>query len=108
MFAEALANKQGEENLMEYTELSISQGTATHIAAAFDPSIAGMYYTIPIHFPSVREANVYMPTDHNGGYLVLCDAQLAPGNAKTYASDKGNAERLWKLGEEIVGECFPG
>ncbi|EPQ53758.1 NAD P-binding protein [Gloeophyllum trabeum ATCC 11539] len=62
---------------------NLTQGTATHMVAAFDPAL----------------------DQHNGVYLQDC--QLAPEDeTKPYAVDKKSAERLWKLSEEIVGQKF--
>ncbi|KAJ7465022.1 hypothetical protein FB451DRAFT_1369962 [Mycena latifolia] len=61
---------------------TLAQGAATTVAAAFDTRIA----------------------DKPGAYLVDCveaNAQIAPHNA-----DPANAEKLWTLTEEIVGEKF--
>ena len=61
---------------------TVEEGSATTVAAAFDPDIKGS----------------------NGSYLVHC--KVAPEEAAEYALDEGAAERLWKLSEEIVGEKF--
>ncbi|KAL2043696.1 hypothetical protein ABVK25_012524 [Lepraria finkii] len=61
---------------------TVEEGSATTVAAAFDPDIKGS----------------------NGSYLVHCN--IAPEEAAEYALDEGAAERLWKLSEEIVGEKF--
>jgi NAD(P)-dependent dehydrogenase (short-subunit alcohol dehydrogenase family) len=59
---------------------SVEQGVTTTLVAALDPRIEGQ----------------------SGSYLA--DAQIEP--AYEYATDEGNAERLWKLSEELVGEKF--
>ncbi|PWY65899.1 NAD(P)-binding protein, partial [Aspergillus eucalypticola CBS 122712] len=59
-----------------------SQGAATLIVAAYDPSIS----------------------DKNGSYMV--NNQVNNDEAVDYALDPKNAERLWKLSEEIVGQKF--
>ena len=80
------------------------QGTATHVAASFDPSISGIYNSL------ANQANMDVkrtnpPTDHNGSFLL--NSQLAPPDEiHPYAADKGNAEELWKISERIVGETF--
>ncbi|KAG6909893.1 putative secondary metabolism biosynthetic enzyme [Tephrocybe rancida] len=61
---------------------TIAQVTATHIVAGFDPSIA----------------------DQSGSYLVDC--KVANEQAAPYATDKGNAKKLWDLSEELVGQKF--
>ncbi|KAG6829140.1 hypothetical protein H0H87_012509 [Tephrocybe sp. NHM501043] len=61
---------------------TVPQVTATHIVAAFDPSIA----------------------DQSGSYLV--DLKIANEQAAPYALDKENAKKLWTLSEEIVKQKF--
>ena len=56
------------------------QGVATIIRAALDPSLA------------------------SGSYAQDCNVH----EAAEYATDTGNAEKLWKLSEELVGEEFRG
>jgi NAD(P)-dependent dehydrogenase (short-subunit alcohol dehydrogenase family) len=58
----------------------IEQGVNTTLIAALDPRIEAQ----------------------SGAYLA--DAQVAP--AYEYAADPDNAERLWKLSEQLVGEKF--
>lgn len=82
--------------------MTISVGTATHVVASFDPSIAGKCLQ-----------SVYLSTsppltcnpEHNGAYLSK-GTIAAPEEILNYAVDKENAERLWKLSEKIVGETF--
>jgi len=65
-----------------YTWKTIPQGAATTVVAAFDPSL----------------------NDKPGTYLSDCVAAnelIAPPS-----SDPANAEKLWILTEEIVGETF--
>ncbi|PYH73147.1 short-chain dehydrogenase [Aspergillus vadensis CBS 113365] len=59
-----------------------SQGAATLIVAAYDPSIS----------------------DKNGSYMV--NNKVNNGEAVDYALDPKYAEKLWKLSEEIVGQKF--
>ncbi|QKX63987.1 uncharacterized protein TRUGW13939_11160 [Talaromyces rugulosus] len=61
---------------------SLSQAAATLIVAAYDPSIEGS----------------------NGSYMV--NNQVNNGEAADYALDPKNAERLWALSEELVGQKF--
>lgn len=74
------ANGKPLKSLMELK--SLQQGAATHIVAAFDPSI------VP----------------DNGGYLRDC--QISNHAAAPYALDPENASKLWSLGEKLVGETF--
>jgi NAD(P)-dependent dehydrogenase (short-subunit alcohol dehydrogenase family) len=59
---------------------TLDEGTATILAAAIDPSLTG----------------------ESGSYLDDCKKS----DASAFASDEGNAEKLWKLSEELVGEKF--
>ena len=43
-------------------------------------------------------------SDQNGSYLV--NSKVANEEAEPYALDKINAEKLWRLSEEIVGQKF--
>ncbi|GLB44981.1 putative NAD-P-binding protein [Lyophyllum shimeji] len=61
---------------------TLETSTATHLVAAFDPSIA----------------------DKNGAYLV--DGNVANEQAAPYALDKDQAAQLWTLSEELVGQKF--
>jgi len=61
----------------------MSQGTATHVFAAFEPSLE----------------------DVNGAYCI--DIRVGkPEEIRNQATDMHQAERLWKLSEEIVGQEF--
>ncbi|RDX40636.1 NAD(P)-binding protein [Lentinus brumalis] len=74
--------KQGSDTF-PYTWKNLTQGTATHVVAAFDPKL----------------------DEHNGSYLKDC--QLAPvDELQPFAADKNSATRLWKLSEELVGQSF--
>ncbi|KAI8576444.1 hypothetical protein K450DRAFT_214172 [Umbelopsis ramanniana AG] len=82
-FAEPLKDHEG--NVYDTTGVeykTIAEGTSTHIVAAFDPNI----------------------TSQSGSYLVSC--QLANNEAKAYAIDEAQAERLWELSEKIIGQQF--
>ena len=45
-----------------------------------------------------------MITEHSGAFLVDC--QIKKDGIKAHALGDENAERLWKLSEELVGEKF--
>jgi NAD(P)-dependent dehydrogenase (short-subunit alcohol dehydrogenase family) len=82
-FTEPLKDYDG--NVVDWSNVdwkSIPQGTATHVVAAFDPNIAS----------------------ESGSYLDDC--QIAMDNIKPYAKDDTQAEKLWTLSEEIVGQIF--
>ncbi|KAF2098284.1 putative short-chain dehydrogenase [Rhizodiscina lignyota] len=78
-----LGNHQGFE---PYPYKSMSQGAATHIYAAFEPSLAAS----------------------NGAYLQDCGVpkQDDPEEVKPYAMDPKEAEKLWKYSEKVVGQTF--
>ncbi|KAJ7062114.1 hypothetical protein C8F01DRAFT_1251929 [Mycena amicta] len=61
---------------------TLPQGAATTLVAAFDPRL----------------------DDTPGAYLV--DGVVAPEQVAAYAADPDNAEKLWTLTEEILGERF--
>ncbi|GIK03032.1 hypothetical protein Aspvir_007098 [Aspergillus viridinutans] len=63
----------------------LETGVSTHIYAAFDPDLA----------------------EHNGKYLIDCHvADPWVDTVKPWATSPIEAERLWKLSEELVGEKF--
>jgi NAD(P)-dependent dehydrogenase (short-subunit alcohol dehydrogenase family) len=76
--------KDYEGNVLEFKPefKSVGAGTATHIVAAFDPTIAS----------------------ESGSYLADC--QIAMDQAKPYAKDDTEAAKLWALSEEIIGQKF--
>ncbi|ORY60394.1 oxidoreductase [Leucosporidium creatinivorum] len=83
--AMGINTETGETQSTVFEWKTLPQGAATHIVAAFDPNIA----------------------EQSGSYLDDC--QLANQNAESYALDEeseSNAERLWKLSEELVGDQF--
>lgn len=62
---------------------SLSEGIATHVVAAFDPNLK----------------------DFNGRYFE--DSNAVPlEEVRCWARDPVEAERLWKVSEELVGQKF--
>lgn len=61
---------------------TLNQGVATHITAAFDANIK----------------------DQSGSYLE--DSKIANDNVKPHANNEADAERLWTLSEQLVGQKF--
>lgn len=95
-----LGNKQGEDGY-KVTMKTLTQGTATHVVAAFDPKLDGQCLSTCAP-PTVT---IHPPSEHNGVYLVDC--QLASeDDLKPYAVDKNSAAKLWQLSEELVGQKF--
>lgn len=45
-----------------------------------------------------------MQPDQNGGYLDNCKVDMDA--VEPYAMDRDDAEKLWNLSEEMVGEKF--
>lgn len=71
------------QNTTDWTFKTPSQGASTTVVAAFDSTIA----------------------ENSGAYLVDC--QIDHGDVTMpYAVDKGDAEKLWKLSENLVGQKF--
>ncbi|KAJ7084513.1 hypothetical protein B0H15DRAFT_848014 [Mycena belliarum] len=72
----------GKPNTEKYEWKTVAQGAATTVAAAFDPRVE----------------------DKPGSYLSDCveaNKDVAP-----HSSDPANAEKLWALTEELIGETF--
>ncbi|KAH6613092.1 short-chain dehydrogenase [Boeremia exigua] len=77
----AIVGPMVESKKMEMPkDKTIEQGCATSLAAALDPSL----------------------DNYSGSYLDDCK----PKEVQGYASSDSNAEKLWTLSEEIVGEKF--
>ncbi|OKL56783.1 hypothetical protein UA08_07814 [Talaromyces atroroseus] len=81
---------------------TLSQGAATLIVAAYDLSIEGKQ-TPSSHSDTSIEFNGE-PIESNGSYLV--NNQIHDDDAAEYAVDPKNAERLWTVSEELVGQKF--
>lgn len=74
---------------------------ATLIVAAYDPSIEGK----PLPHVLMTRAEIDRHyTDNNGSHLINNQAQNE--NAASYAIDPANAEKLWTLSENLVGQQF--
>ncbi|KFZ15813.1 hypothetical protein V501_02541 [Pseudogymnoascus sp. VKM F-4519 (FW-2642)] len=83
---DSLATLQAQDNKVgysgwEFRYKTLSQGCATHIVAAFDPTISG----------------------YNGLYLEDCTIFKT---LQSWASDPEAAKKLWTFSEELVGEKF--
>lgn len=98
---------------------------ATHLVAAFDPTISGNSFqpsSLKL-FPALfrdrgsswnikylkkmgfgtRQADEAHTSEYNGGYLEDCNIVRVP---KPWAADASAAKKLWKMSEEMVGEEF--
>ncbi|KAL8826057.1 MAG: hypothetical protein Q9170_007555 [Blastenia crenularia] len=88
-----LGNSEGWSEGFDFK--SPSRGVATHIVAAFDPTLKD------------RTKNCFILLDSNGSYLQ--DGHIANPYTETikpYALDKIEADKLWKLSEKLVGQEF--
>lgn len=78
-----VGNVEGWSEAFDFKTLQ--QGVATHVYAAFEPSLK----------------------DHNGAYCQ--DAHIADPTVdtiKSYATSNIDAERLWRLSEKLAGQTF--
>ncbi|MCJ1324247.1 hypothetical protein MMC10_000909 [Thelotrema lepadinum] len=83
----ALERQQGSEGAWidwsNFRFKTLDQGVATHVRAAFEPNLK----------------------EYNGRYLE--DSEITPKERiRAWARDEIEAERLWKVSEEIVGQNF--
>lgn len=81
--------KRVTESDPEFSWKTIPQGAATQTWAATTPELEG-------------KGGVYCEDCH----VAEIDDTSTKGGVRSYAVDKGNAERLWELSERLVGERF--
>ncbi|KND87675.1 Retinol dehydrogenase 14, partial [Tolypocladium ophioglossoides CBS 100239] len=82
---QTLGNREGWRTLDSFNFITSEQGAATHVFAAFDPSLK----------------------DHNGAYLLECRlADPYVDTVKPWATSSIEADKLWKLSEKLVGQEF--
>ncbi|RAH83875.1 putative short-chain dehydrogenase [Aspergillus japonicus CBS 114.51] len=80
----SLGNREGWRD--EFDAKNLERGAATHVYAAFDPSLKAA----------------------NGAYLIDCHvADPLVDTVKPWATSSFEAERLWRLSEKLVGQEFP-
>ena len=83
------------------TILTLDQGASTYIAAAFDPKLEGNSL--------LRTQRVCCDTEtllaSNGAYLEYC-APVPIKEECPWARGKENADKLWALSENMIGEKF--
>jgi hypothetical protein len=109
-----LGNKEGFMSGFEFK--SPERGVATHVYAAFEPSLKGRVTPIHsirliVHF-SIRvdcdaAPRLISSLGYNGAYLQ--DSHIADPYKDTirpYAKDSVEASRLWKLSEKLVKQNF--
>ncbi|KAJ7119718.1 putative short-chain dehydrogenase [Mycena epipterygia] len=82
MKAAGLLDDNGQPSTTHYQWKTIPEGAATTIFAAFDPSL----------------------NDKSGAYL--SDCKDASSSIAPHSCDPANAEKLWNITEEIIGESF--
>ncbi|MFL0355601.1 SDR family NAD(P)-dependent oxidoreductase [Erythrobacter sp. GH1-10] len=75
----------------DFSWKTIPQGAATQVWAATADELEG-------------RGGVYCEDCH----VAEVDDESTTGGVRTYALDKGNADRLWTISEEMVGETFTG
>ena len=80
-----------------------AHGVATHVFAAFDPSLKGKLYRLSLFSQSNADNSPALI----GPYLEDCHvADPYVDTIKPYAQDRIEADKLWKLSEELVGHRF--
>ena len=82
------------------------RGVATHVYAAFEPSLKGTT-VVPFALELTGTEMLTHVVEVNGVYLD--DAHIADPwtqTVKPWGTDKVEAERLWKLSEKLVGQEF--
>lgn len=78
--------------------VTLQQGAATILLAGLDPSLRGL--SLPV--TTFRRQRANRTTEKSGVFLKECAAK----KTREYASDKGNAEKLWALSEKLLGQKF--
>ncbi|GAA5971486.1 hypothetical protein JCM8115_002777 [Rhodotorula mucilaginosa] len=79
---------------------SLKEGAATHIVAAFEPTLQGKS---ACHGDAVIDLTGLSHAGSGGVYLDNCQIQ---SNVEAYAVDPENAERLWRVSEELVANAL--
>jgi hypothetical protein len=85
-----------------------SQGVATHVFAAFHPSLDSSGQCIASCSPLSKSLQILIMSDgteHNGSYL-LDSGVVNPEQVQSWARDPIEAKKLWTLSEEIAGQKF--
>ena len=77
---------------------SLQQGSASYIVAAFDPTISGKP---PSHVSIL--SSLTATAEASGSYI---SASQLDDTVAAYAVDPKNAEKLWTLSEQLVGQEF--
>ncbi|KWU42163.1 WW domain-containing oxidoreductase [Rhodotorula sp. JG-1b] len=79
---------------------SLKEGAATHIVAAFEPTLQGKS---ACHGEVTIGLTESAYAESGGVYLDNCQIQ---SNVEAYAVDPENAERLWQVSEELVAKAL--
>lgn len=87
-----------EKNVEPPKAKTVEQGSSTTLTAALDPSLDSKFCIT--YMPAIVLTRISLGA--SGAFLDDCN----PAKALDYASSPGNAEKLWALSEEIVGERF--
>ena len=78
-----------------------AEGSATQVAAAFDPSLESL---LPTYLQRKKSLLIVL-LGNNGAFLENCK----PSETKEewpWARGRENVDRLWALSEEMIGEKF--
>lgn len=108
----------GCDGVDEIPFISLERGIATHVYAAFEPSLKGMCHYTAFYTNEERKRKgevkeikrkklLTHALGNNGAYLL--ESRLADpysDTVKPWATSKVEAERLWKLSEKLVGQEF--
>jgi hypothetical protein len=101
---QALGNAEGWGGFQWKTP---ERGVATHIYAAFEPSLKGTYNVSCSDAILFKEQDIDSAVENNGAYLQ--DSRIAnpyTDTVKPWVTDKVEADRLWKLSEKLIGQEF--
>ncbi|KAG0651133.1 Translocon at the inner envelope membrane of chloroplasts 32 [Hyphodiscus hymeniophilus] len=93
----------GEKMMPDQKFKTIGQGAATHIAAAFDPSIKSQSYLLLL--AAICRIVAYQISDGNGVFLEH-STPSALAEQSTWLFDESGPQKLWDMSEKLVGQEF--
>lgn len=103
-----MGNWEGKvENFAKVMPISPEQGAATSVYASFDPDLKSTTPPFPHSLTALRVHSTNRVLGDNGKYLLQCRlSDPFIDTVKPWATSPAEAERLWKVSEEIVGQKF--